>query len=123
MNTSKNQLLFSIESKIKELDSIAIKLASKIKLTQEERNKAILNAILDQVTDGYWDWDIKNDYEYLSPGFKMQLGFEDNELENHPSSWQKLIFEEDAPIMMDSFYKHVEFFWRNPYVCISTIQK
>lgn len=66
----------------------------------------ILKLTLEHTTDGYWDWDIANDYEYLSPCFKRQLGYADDEMKNHPSSWQALIFEEDMEKMGIELNKH-----------------
>lgn len=71
-------------------------------------SKELLELILENATDGYWDWHIKKDYEYLSPTFKKQLGYEDNEMENKPSSWMGLIFEDDLKIMENELKTHFE---------------
>ncbi|CAM5214495.1 PAS domain-containing protein [Alishewanella longhuensis] len=63
--------------------------------------------ILEQSMAGYWDWDIKNNSEYLSLGFKKMFGYTDNEMENSPESWQKIIFQEDLASVLDSFAKHI----------------
>lgn len=68
--------------------------------------KKVLEFILENSTDGYWDWQIDKDYEYLSKTFKKQLGYEENELENHPSSWQKLIHPEDLIKLKEELDKH-----------------
>lgn len=56
---------------------------------------AILEFILDQSTDGYWDWNIETDYEYLSPKFKAQLGYKPDEMKNSPSAWQEICNKSD----------------------------
>ena len=47
-------------------------------LTRVENNlkeeKEILEFILEHTTDGYWDWDLTTNYQYLSPKLKSQLG-------------------------------------------------
>lgn len=68
----------------------------------------ILRLTLEHNTDGYWDWNMVTNDEYLSPGFKAQLGYADDEMENHPSSWEKLIFEEDYEKLKAELYKHIE---------------
>ena len=73
----------------------------------EDQEKVYKN-ILEGTMAGYWDWHIAEDYEYLSPTFKSMFGYEDHEMENHPSSWQKIIFQEDLPKIFASFEKHVE---------------
>ena len=68
-------------------------------LTRVEENlkeeMSILEFILDKLTDGYWDWNVVTNYEYLSPKFKAQLGYLPDELENSPESWQRLCNPED----------------------------
>jgi PAS domain S-box-containing protein len=69
-------------------------------------SRDLLEMILENTTDGYWDWHVEKDYEYLSPTFKKQLGYNDDELENHPSSWMTLIFDEDLKVMQQELEKH-----------------
>lgn len=68
-------------------------------LTRVEENlkeeMAILEFILDKLTDGYWDWNMVTNYEYLSPKFKAQLGYHPNEMKNSPESWQKICHPDD----------------------------
>ncbi|MEB3209940.1 MAG: PAS domain-containing protein [Leptolyngbyaceae bacterium] len=68
----------------------------------------LLETIFDTVLAGYWDWDIPNHQEYLSPGLKRMLGYDDHELPNVPETWQRLIFEDDLPGVMESFNRHVQ---------------
>ena len=79
-----------------------------------KKTKDILEKALSIGTDGFWDWHVgsgKNgseDYEYLSPRFKEQLGYEDYELANVPSSWQKLMNPDDLKVMFNEVTKHFE---------------
>ena len=66
---------------------------NKVENNLKEENK-ILNFILENITDGYWDWDIVTGYEYLSPKFKFQLGYLPHEMENSPEAWQKICHED-----------------------------
>ncbi|MFW5498789.1 MULTISPECIES: ABC transporter substrate binding protein [unclassified Maridesulfovibrio] len=45
--------------------------------------------------DGVWDWNIKTDDVYYSPGYKAMLGYGENELPSHVDSWVDLIHEDD----------------------------
>jgi len=81
--------------------------------------KELLEIIIENATDGYWDWMIEDDYEFLSIGFKSQLGYSDDEMENHPSSWQKLIYEEDLDIMFSEVEKHFNSNGEYPFKVIS----
>lgn len=50
--------------------------------------------------DGIWDWNLRNNDLYLSPRWKEQLGYKDEELKNHFSSFESLIYEEDKARLM-----------------------
>ena len=57
---------------------------------------------------GYWDWDLENNTEYLSPAFKKMLGYEVHEMENRPESWQKIAHPDDLPLLLDSMRTHIK---------------
>ena len=67
---------------------------------------------------GFWDWNIPENEEYLSPRFKEMFGYSDHEMENKPESWQKIAFQEDLPIMFESFNKHVNSAGKIPFKSI-----
>ncbi|MEH2128970.1 PAS domain S-box protein [Nostoc sp.] len=86
------------------------------KLSEEDRRRAqmlrielhLLEQILEIGLAGYWDWDIPGNQEYLSLTFKQMFGYEDYELSNTPESWQRLIFPEDLPGVLQLFEQHVQ---------------
>lgn len=80
-----------------------------------EDQEKVLTEILEGVLAGYWDWNIPQEKEYLSPAFKKMFGYEDHELENTPQSWQKLIFEEDLHKALETFDRHVKSRGKEPY--------
>lgn len=71
---------------------------------------------IDASGDGYWDWYIQDDYEYMSPRFWQIFGFESHEKEHKPSAWQDLIFEEDLEVALENFNQHVKTKGQHPYV-------
>ncbi|ANQ49539.1 PAS domain-containing protein [Flammeovirga sp. MY04] len=77
--------------------------------------QVILSNILEGTMAGFWDWHIKDNYEYMSPTFKKMFGYEDHEIENHPDSWQKIIHPEDLPGVFEVFNKHVSSKGKFPY--------
>ena len=89
--------------------------AERLQAEQNRRERTLLEQILDIVLAGYWDWDIPNHQEYLSPGFKRMFGYEAHELPNTPESWQHLIFPEDLLKVLDSFELHVQSRGKVPY--------
>lgn len=74
-----------------------------------------MRQVFDDLLAGYWDWNLKENSEYMSPGFKRMFGYEDHEIANMPESWQKLIFEEDLVRVMESFRKHVDTKGEKPF--------
>lgn len=78
-------------------------------------NETVLREILEQSLAGYWDWDIPSGNEYLSPSLKKMFGYEDHEIENRADAWQKLIFAEDLPGVLENFKQHVESRGAIPY--------
>lgn len=78
-------------------------------------NLNLLENILDIIVAGYWDWDLQNNQEYLSPGFKRMFGYADHELPNAPESWQRLIFAEDLPGVLACLDRHVQSHGAVPY--------
>ncbi len=80
-----------------------------------ETERLILRDILEDTLAGYWDWDLLNQQEYLSPTFKKMFGYEDHELPNSPETWQRLIVPEDLPAVLDTFEKHVQSRGAVPY--------
>ena len=71
--------------KIKNLTETLVRVEGNLK-----EEKEVLEFILEHTTDGYWDWDLTTNYQYLSPKLKKQLGYEEEEMENKPESWQAI---------------------------------
>lgn len=89
--------------------------AERLQAEKIRKERTLLEQILDNVLAGYWDWDIPNRQEYLSPGFKQMFGYGDHELPNHPESWQNLIFPEDLIAVQEAFAEHVQSHGEIPY--------
>lgn len=87
----------------------------RLKAKRVQHELTLLEQILDNTLAGYWNWDIPNHQEYLSPGFKRMFGYEDHELTNSPDTWQKLIFPEDLSKVLDCFEQHVQSHGKTPY--------
>jgi PAS domain S-box-containing protein len=47
-------------------------------------------------SDGVFDWDLKTNCVYYSPGWKQMLGYRDDELENDLSVWERLTEPNDV---------------------------
>jgi PAS domain S-box-containing protein len=71
--------------------------------------------VLDHISEGYWIWYVKEDYEYMSPRFWEILGFLPHEKRHHPSEWQAHVFPADLPILFESFNQHVQTRGKSPF--------
>ncbi|MEQ9229445.1 MAG: PAS domain S-box protein [Cyclobacteriaceae bacterium] len=50
---------------------------------------------------GIWDWDLRTDVVYFSSRFKSLIGFEDHEIENRFSSFDRLLHPEDKKMVFE----------------------
>lgn len=55
-----------------------------------------LNLAIDATRDGIFAWDLRTDQIYYSPNWKRMLGYEDDELPNEFSVWEKLTHPDDV---------------------------
>lgn len=75
----------------------------------------LLENILDNILAGYWDANLFNNEQYISPGFKKMFGYEDDELPNSPETWKQLIFPDDLPKATEGYTQHVQSRGKIPY--------
>lgn len=75
----------------------------------------IYKTILEDTLAGYWDWNIAEGTEYLSPTLKSMFGYLDGELENEPDTWKKLIFPDDLEQVKKQYQQHVSSRGKTPY--------
>ncbi len=66
-----------------------------------------LELVIQSTNDGYWDWYVQEDYEYMSPRFWEMFGYDFRTKKHHPSEWQKIIFEEDLALAKTSIENHI----------------
>lgn len=89
--------------------------ATRLQAEKLQLELTLLEKILDIVLAGYWDWDIPNHKKYMSPGLKRMFGYEEAELPNALETWQRLIFPEDLPGVLECFERHVGSHGEIPY--------
>ncbi len=76
----------------------------KVDITDRKRREDDLRRAREQLSlavegsnDGIFDWDLRTQELYLSPRWKEQLGYADNELPNVFSTFEQLLCPEDKP--------------------------
>ena len=97
-------------SEIQEVRNLAL-----IKMRDYRAKLKVKNKLTTVPTNGYWCWFVKENYEYLSASWKQSIGYEDNELENSPDTWMRLISESGLREALSIFEKHVETKGKYPY--------
>jgi len=66
--------------------------------TAEEELRTVqtrLAIVVEEVKAGYWDWDLNTSTVYLSPEWKRQIGFDENELLNRWEEWECRLHPDD----------------------------
>lgn len=88
---------------------------TEIKNVQEKlaKSEELYRLVIHATNDGIWDWDINSGNLYLSERWKSMLGYTDETLHNHISSWEKTMHPEDLPIAKQILQDHFE--KRKPY--------
>jgi PAS domain S-box-containing protein len=64
-------------------------------------------------TTGLWDWNLRTNQAYLSPEWKRQLGYEDDEMPNRFEEWESRLHPEDHDRMMKTIQAYLENPWPN----------
>ena len=73
---------------------------------EEEKNR--FQMAIEGSNEGIFDWDLVKGTIYFSPRWKAQIGYEDNELKNDFSEWEKRVYPDDLPIVMAKINDHFE---------------
>lgn len=58
--------------------------------------------------DGIWDWDLKRQRIYLSPRWKMMLGYEDSEIGDDPREWFSRLHPADKASVREKLSRHID---------------
>ncbi|HPC39213.1 MAG TPA: PAS domain-containing protein [Exilispira sp.] len=78
-------------------------------------NESIFHKLFEQSLVGYWEWDILSGDLYISPNFKILLGYDISEIKNNIESFKKIIFEEDFINIQEKYKQHIESKGKSPF--------
>ena len=73
-----------------------------------EKERKLLEMILEDILSGYWDWNIQKNEVYLSPSFKAMFGHDDYDGASPAETWQKHMLEEDVGLVKEQYKAHIE---------------
>ena len=77
-------------------------------LEEKEKERHLLESILEDALSGYWDWDVLSDTHYFSPAFKSMFGYKEDELENSHQIWHKLADEDELVKIGNQLEAHIQ---------------
>ncbi len=83
--------------------------------TASEKADAVNMTLMESSNDGFWDWHIQDDYEYMSPRFWEMFGYLPEEKPHKPDAWKDMIFKEDLALALENFGRHIETKGQHPY--------
>ncbi|MBK1708960.1 hypothetical protein CKO17_07660 [Marichromatium gracile] len=63
---------------------------------------------IDCSSDGIWDWDLRNNQVFISPRWKEQIGFADDELDNAFESFETRLHPEDRRRILNQLANYLQ---------------
>ncbi|MBB5021503.1 diguanylate cyclase domain-containing protein [Desulfurispira natronophila] len=63
---------------------------------------------IDGSDDGVWDWNIETGEAFFSRRWKAMLGYGEEDIANHYTSWRELMHPEDLPLVLWEIQQHLQ---------------
>ena len=73
-----------------------------------------LSFLDDLSPQGWWDWRLQENWEYISPKYWHFLGYDPDKKRHSPKEWQAIIDPEDAKEWLEEYNRHIESAGENP---------
>ncbi len=84
-------------------------------ITRRKESEEISKIVMESTIDGFWDWHLQRDYQYMSPRFWEMLGHDAKEKTHQPSEWKRCIYPDDLGEVMSNLTKHIESHGGEPF--------
>ena len=69
--------------------------------------EARLALLVEEVKAGYWDWDLNTNKVYLSPEWRRQIGFDENESLNRWEDWECRLHPDDRTLVLEATENYI----------------
>jgi len=104
---------------LEQLDGVVISFidVTDIRFLQDEvrAQRDRLEGLLESEAAGYWDWNIPNRTDYMSPRFKSMFGYAEHEIEDTAEARLSLMHPDDRAHVAANFDAHVTSRGKTPY--------
>ena len=88
---------------------VCIDISQQVQLEKEKaETQERLKLLIESSTDGIWDWDLLIDELFLSPRWKEQLGYSDDELKNSLETWESRVHPDDKEKAVSGFTANMD---------------
>ena len=109
-NTSKH-LIKDLQNQIADLKRLATNLTEAAQKTRDKELSWVY--AMEGNRDGVWDWNVVTGKVFFSTRWKEMLGFEENEILNELTEWEKRIHPDDRDSVCADLNAHLE--GKSPY--------
>lgn len=70
------------------------------------RSEERYHLAMDAVSEAVWEWDLRTDKRYFSPGFFYHLGYREQEIPTTDEAWLALLHTQDVEDFQSSIHRH-----------------
>ncbi|CAN5665721.1 response regulator [soil metagenome] len=88
---------------LEEAAAVSEKTKAELAIAKERFSLAVQGS-----NDGIWDWDLRTNEVYYSPRWKSMVGYEEQELLNHFSSFEGLLHPDDRARVLDTVSSYLQ---------------
>jgi PAS domain S-box-containing protein len=75
-------------------------------VTLQVKKEKNLDLVIHNISEGYFDWDLTTNYEFISSKFWKILGYDPATKAHSPDEWQAILHPDDMPKVMSAHEKH-----------------
>lgn len=75
-------------------------------VTAQVRKEKNLDLVIHNFSEGYFDWDLTKNYEFISPQFWKILGYDPATKAHSPDEWQSILHPDDLAIVLRAHELH-----------------